>query len=377
MIEERPHGKLLFRVGSRSQSHSPLCANITSLRARCLSVQDEWQADVFVWQEVRLGVAGQNIMAAQAPQPTVRPKAAPGCRRLRVTPWSVKQGGAAVAARQEIPVCTDNARDAQRREIWETQHWAAAEVRTRKQVPVRTIACWPTQRFFCRRFLQKLQMKASKPLCLVWMPTSQEKGLTHSTLCSRRAGGLMLHVKLQQIETSSWRRTTKMVCSLARRSLAPHVLIFWSAIAALGHISVLSVADLIWKYLAMSLPSLFFRLNFFSPMCTVWILPLEYYPSEKGICGKHCSTPHENFQLCMEHLWCELLKSIKVEILGAVPLQTRGQPGCSCAPVFASTASQCPWKTGVLHRWSVLTYTHTFETSAGSCHGDVATIPST
>ena len=69
-----------------------------------------------------------NGMHAQwsAPQLTIRPKAVPGCRRPRVTPWSVKQGGAAVAARQEIPMYTDNTRDAPRRETWETQRWAAA-----------------------------------------------------------------------------------------------------------------------------------------------------------------------------------------------------------------------------------------------------------
>ena len=75
-----------------------LCANITFLRTRWPSTQDKWQADVFLRQEVRLGLDGQNIMAAQlrenglhaqwsAPQPTVRPKAAPGCSRPRIAPW--------------------------------------------------------------------------------------------------------------------------------------------------------------------------------------------------------------------------------------------------------------------------------------------------
>lgn len=140
LVEVRSHGKLLIRVGE-AKNPGPdltfLCANITSLRTRWPSIQDQWQADVYLWQEVRLGLDGQNSMAAQlrehglhaqwsAPQPTVRPKAAPGKRRPRVTPWSVKQGGAAVAARQEIPLYTDNARDALRRELWETQRWVAA-----------------------------------------------------------------------------------------------------------------------------------------------------------------------------------------------------------------------------------------------------------
>ena len=105
-IEVRSHWKLLNRVGE-AKNPGPdltfLCANITSLRMRWPSIQDQWQANVYLWQEVRLGLDGQNIMAAQlrehglhaqwsAPQPTVRPKAAPGRRRPRVTPWSVKQG---------------------------------------------------------------------------------------------------------------------------------------------------------------------------------------------------------------------------------------------------------------------------------------------
>ena len=131
---------ILFRVGE-ARNPGPnltfLCANITSLRTRWPSIQHKRQADVFLWQEVILGLDAQNITSDQlrenslhaqwpAPQPTERPKATPGCRRPRVTPWSVKQSGAAVAARQEIPMYPDNMRDALRREFWETQRWAAA-----------------------------------------------------------------------------------------------------------------------------------------------------------------------------------------------------------------------------------------------------------
>ena len=162
--------------------------------------------------------------------------------RPRITPWSVKQGAAAVAAPQEIPLYTDNARDALRRELWvrnagqlllsllEGKQYLHARSAYAEAGASTDDCLLPTQRFFCRRCLQKPQEKASNPLCIVWMPTSQEKGLNK---------------KLQQNETSSRRRTTKMVCSLARRSLALHVLIFWTAIAALGHISVPSVTELI------------------------------------------------------------------------------------------------------------------------------------
>ena len=131
----------------------------------------------------------------------------------------------------------------------------------------------------------------SRPVCSVWMPTSQEKGLTQSTVSSRRASGLMLHMKSQQIGTISKRRTTKMVCSLARRSLAPHVLIFWSAIAALGHTPIPSVTDLILKYLAMLLPSLYFRLNPFlhKLLKSTWVAPRSSELSRSGQPGHSCA----------------------------------------------------------------------------------------
>ena len=251
LIEVRSHGKLLIWV-CEAKNPCPdltfLCANITSLRTRWPSIQDHWQADVYFWQEVRLGLDGQNIMAAQlrehglhaqwsAPQPTVRPKAAPGRRRPRVTPWSVKQGGAAVAARQEIPLYTDNARDALRRELWETQRWAAAALpfRDRKQyLHVRSAYAeagastddrlLEHSEIFVQIFLQKLQASVISPLYLVWMPTSRGRGLLLSTLCSPHLGGLMWLMKLQVIVTSSRRRTTKMVCSLARSLLLNGIL---------------------------------------------------------------------------------------------------------------------------------------------------------
>ena len=140
LIEVRAHGELFIRVGEANNPDpdlTSLCANINSLRTRWPSIQDQWQADVYLWQEVRLGFDGQNIMAAQlrehglhaqwsAPQPTAPPKAAPGRCRPQVTPWSVKQGGRAIVARQEFPLYTDNARDALRHELWETRRWAAA-----------------------------------------------------------------------------------------------------------------------------------------------------------------------------------------------------------------------------------------------------------
>ena len=110
LVEGRSHGKLLFRVGEAKHpgpNFTFLCVNITSLWTRNPSIRDEWQADVNLCRDGRDIVAAQfreNGLHAQGSAP-------------RLTPWLVRQGGVAVAARQEIPLCTDNAR---------TQRWTDA-----------------------------------------------------------------------------------------------------------------------------------------------------------------------------------------------------------------------------------------------------------
>ena len=119
LVEGRSHGKLLFRVGEAKNpgpNFTFFCVNVTSLRTWWPSIRDEWQADVYLWQDgqdITAALFRENGLHAQwsVPQPAVRPNAAPCCCCPRIAPWFVSKGGVAVAARQVIPLYNDNARD--------------------------------------------------------------------------------------------------------------------------------------------------------------------------------------------------------------------------------------------------------------------------
>ena len=230
-----------------------------------------------------------------APQPTVRPKPAPGRRRPQVTPWSVKQGGAAVAARQEIPLNADNARDALRRELWETQRWAAAALPFgdgKQYLRVRSAYAkagastddrlLEHSEIYLQKILKKVASLGDQPVVLsVDANLSRERSATLNALfTSSRWIDVAYEVAgdRDQLQAtyhkdgvlpgsgqSGATRIDFLVCNRCA----------WAYFKSFRHRFDLKIpCHLVTELVLTTQP--------FSPMCTVWLPPLEYHPNKEG-----------------------------------------------------------------------------------------------